>query len=68
MQQRGARKVAGLAQPSAAFHEPRAAHRKHLLGAQARDMQAGGRSVAVANGDVDVLAREVDMVQGRAHP
>src|SRR5262249_59493746 len=36
--------------------------------AEARDVESGGGSVAVANAEIDVLAREVDMMRGRTDP
>ena len=40
---------------------------KQLLGAQARDIKARPIAVAVAHGKIDILAREVDVMQRRRH-
>ena len=45
----------------------RAAHGEQLLGAQADDIEAGPIAVAMTHGKVHVLAREVDVMQGRRH-
>jgi hypothetical protein len=44
-----------------------AAHRRQLLGAQPRHLRFGPSSIAVANGEVDILAREVDALVTRGH-
>ena len=40
---------------------------KQVFGAQADNIKAGPIAVAVANGEIDILAREVDMMQGGGH-
>src|SRR5262249_13214308 len=49
-----------------AVEKLRTANRKQLLRAETGHLQAGVGSVAMANGEVDVLAREVDVLHGRA--
>src|SRR5262249_61523687 len=68
MQERESPEICWRAQRLAAVEQLRTVHRKQLLRAQARDVQTGGRSVTVANGEIDVLAREVDVMHGCAHP
>ena len=60
--------VGGPAQGIATLEQLRAADGKQLLGAEPRDVKPGLISVAVTNGQVDVLAREVDMMQRGADP
>ena len=59
-------KGGGLAQRMPPTQELRAADREQRLGAQARHLQPWPASVAVTHRNVDVLAREVDVVQRRA--
>jgi hypothetical protein len=66
VQQHVAPEDAGRAQRMPATQEFRAAHWEQRLSAQARDLQPWPASVAVADRDVYVLAREVDVVERRA--
>jgi hypothetical protein len=68
VQERESAEIRGRAERVAAIEKLRTADRKQLLGAEARDVQSGRGSVAVANAKIDVLAREVDVMQGRADP
>jgi hypothetical protein len=60
--------VGGRAQGIAAAEQLRTADRKKLLGTEAGDVQSRCGAVAVTNGEVDVLAREVHMMKRRAYP
>jgi hypothetical protein len=62
VQQRESAQTRGRAQPVAAVEKLRTADRKQLLRAEPGHMKAGIGSVAVANGEIDVLAREVDVM------
>ena len=53
----------GLRSGTAALEQLRTADGKELFGAEAGDMKPRLVAVAVTNGKVDVLAREVDMLQ-----
>src|SRR5258708_6636157 len=68
VQEREPAEVRGRAEPVAAIEKLRAADREQLFRAEASDVESGGGSVAVANAKIDVLAREVDVLQGRADP
>ena len=68
MQQRKFQHVRRLGEPIAPGEQLGAADREQLLGAQARDIEAGPVAVAVAHGEIDVLAREVDVMQRRRDP
>jgi hypothetical protein len=68
VQERESVEIGGRAQAVAAIEKLRTADRKHLLRAEPGHVQSGLGSVAVANGKIDVLAREVDVLQGRADP
>ena len=46
----------------------RAAHRKQLLGAETRHVHSRPLSIAMADCQVDVFAREIDMLHRRADP
>src|SRR5262249_55232123 len=48
--------------------ERRAAHRKQLFAAQPRHVQSRPVAVAVADGEIDILAREIDVMHGRGNP
>jgi hypothetical protein len=43
------------------------AHRKQLLDAKPLHLQFGPSSIVMANGEVDILAREVDALVTRGH-
>ena len=68
MQQRKAEQVGWAVQRACVGGEPRAAHREQLLAAEPRHVQPGPVPVAVPDRQVDVLAREVDVMQRRRHP
>ena len=58
----------GLRRGAAALQQLRTADGKELFGAEAGDVKPRLVAVAVANGKIDVLAREVDMLQRGADP
>src|SRR5207245_4635427 len=63
VQKRESVEIGGRAQAVAAVDKLGTADRKELLRAETGHVQAGGGSVAVANGKIGVLAREGDVVQ-----
>ena len=67
MDERKPQHVGGLGQAIAPDKQLGAAHREQLLGAQPNDVEAGPIAVAMANGEIDVLAREVHVVQRGRH-
>src|SRR5258708_22329483 len=68
MQERKFRHVGWSADAVPSRDQLRTAHREELLRAQLRDVQPRPVALAVADRDVDILAREVDVMQGRRHP
>ena len=68
VQKRESVEIGGRAQAVAAVDKLGTADWKELLRAETGHVQAGVGAVAVANGQIDVLACEVDVMQRRADP
>src|SRR5262245_16943863 len=68
MEKRKSAEIRGRAEPVAAIEKLRTADRKKFLRRKTSDVQSGSDSVAVANGKIDVLPREVDVMRCRADP
>ena len=68
MQERVMCQVGGSAQGVPAAQELGAAHREQLLGAESRNVEPRRRAVAVPDRDIDILAREIDVVKRGAYP
>src|SRR5262249_27448876 len=67
-QQRKLQYVRGRGDAVASRHEPGAANRKKLLGAEAHDVEPGPIAVAVTNRKVDVVTHEVDVMRRGGTP
>ena len=63
MQQREFQHIRRFAEARAPLEQLWAAHRKQLLCAQASDIKSGPTSITVAHGKIDVLPREVDVME-----
>ena len=64
VQQRVVREVLGRAQRLGVAQQCRTAHREDMLGHQPVGAQAGPGAAAIADGDVHLLALEIDQVRG----
>ncbi len=60
--------VGGSAQRVPAAQELGAAHREQLFGAEPRNVEPRRRAVAVTDRDIDILAREIDVMKRGAYP
>ena len=68
MDEGGSTEIGELPQSVAASNQLRTADRKQLLGAKTGGVRARSISIAVANGEIDILAREVNVVGLSADP
>jgi hypothetical protein len=59
--------IGGFREPIPPREQLGTAHREELLCAEARDIKARPVAVTMSHGKVDILAREVDMMQRRRH-
>ena len=67
MNERKLEHVRWLGQAVAARKQLWTAHRKQLFGAQTHDVEARPIAIAMPHGEIDVLAREVYVMQRRRH-
>ena len=59
---------AGFAEAATSRQQFRAAHGKELLCTQANGVESRPVALAVAHGEIDLLPREVDVMQRRRNP
>ena len=67
MDQRKLEDIGHLVEAAAARQQLRTAYRKELFGAQSNGIKSGPIAIAMAHRKVDLLAREVDVVQRRGY-